>query len=503
MMWFRRSKPAAPTDVDDPEQAHRLMLRKRMARPQRHRLLQGYPMAPLMAPIDRPEPTLATDRLDPRRPLLVGVLPHPFCNPQVTGCGFCTFPHEKFARPAAERVVEAVIRELEVFHQAHPDLCARRQVDGLYFGGGTANLTPPDSFARLVEALRRTFTLRDAEVTLEGVPIYFLTRDGILLDHLQELGARHQRLSMGVQTFDTAQLERMGRTAFGKRAQLAKLVSQAHARGMTLSADLLFNLPHQSQAQMLDDVTIAAELGFDQICVYHLVLFEGLGTAWSKDPSLLAALPDQDRALDNWLAVREHLQTLGYVQSTLTNFERRDVHHSARRFIYEAASFQPETYDGVGFGPGGLSTWAGSLWGGVRSAPVALKTMNATSADAYVAQVDTYGTGRDRFFRYNAPADLQLLHITRQLPLLRVRGDTWRLFFGGTLHTAYPHAWKALEEAKLVTLEANGDVQLTPKGMFFADSVAGLLAEPRVRFLRETGVARVMDDLEHARHAMG
>ncbi len=33
---------------------------------------------------------------NPDRGLLVGVLPHSFCNPAVAGCGFCTFPHETF-----------------------------------------------------------------------------------------------------------------------------------------------------------------------------------------------------------------------------------------------------------------------------------------------------------------------------------------------------------------------------------------------------------------------
>src|SRR4051794_39270144 len=78
----------------------------RMARPQRHRLRQGYPMAPLMRcatfdPFSRIE-------LDASRPLIIGVLPHTFCNPKVRGCGFCTFPHEKLARDPMRRTVDRV-----------------------------------------------------------------------------------------------------------------------------------------------------------------------------------------------------------------------------------------------------------------------------------------------------------------------------------------------------------------------------------------------------------
>src|SRR5712672_3508164 len=57
-------------------------LHRRMQRPQRHRLLHGYPLAAAM-PRVLPQ-SRSADRLlkySPSRGLLVGVLPHPFCNP--------------------------------------------------------------------------------------------------------------------------------------------------------------------------------------------------------------------------------------------------------------------------------------------------------------------------------------------------------------------------------------------------------------------------------------
>ncbi len=77
----------------------------------------------------------------------------------------------------------------------------------------------------------------------------------------------------------------------------------------------------------------AAALGLDQICVYHLVLVEGQGTPWAEDPTVRAALPTLAEADGDWLAVREALLLHGYVQTTLTNFERADVHESDRRFV--------------------------------------------------------------------------------------------------------------------------------------------------------------------------
>jgi oxygen-independent coproporphyrinogen-3 oxidase len=264
-------------------------LRRLMDRPQRHRLLHGYPLAAAMPRVEG-KPRSAQDLLnfDPALGLLVGVLPHPFCNPAVRGCGFCTFPHEMFNARGAAVVIDRVVRELESKLRADPRLTGRA-VAGLYFGGGTANLSPPEPFRKLCRALAAAFDLSSAEVTLEGVPAAFLNRKPLLVDILrEELPARHFRLSMGVQTFDEDRLRMMGRLGFGTAETFAEVVRLGHARGFTVSGDLLFNLPGQSLSAMRDDVGRAVEIGLDHVGLYHLVMFAGLGTEWSRDPALVA-----------------------------------------------------------------------------------------------------------------------------------------------------------------------------------------------------------------------
>lgn len=442
---------------------------RRKSGPQRHRLLHGHPMAPLMAPIDdASRPSLEAQETAPLRAdagLIVGVLPHPFCNPAVRGCGFCTFPHEAYSNAAARAVASRVAGEIDAFRVRAPAL-EGELLAAVYLGGGTANLTPPDALRALGESLARTFHLADAEVTLEGVPVYFEARDGAALDALIEgFPARHHRLSMGVQTFDPAQLARMGRRAFGDHALIARVVSMAHARGMTASVDLLFNLPEQTRAQMESDVDAAVAMGVDHVCLYHLVLFEGLGTEWSHDRSLLARLPDTPRACDHWNALRERLLASGYVQTSLTNFERAEVHASARRFRYEPCAYTPEHYDLLGFGPSAISLRF--------EAARALKLLNAEGADGYVAALDG-GSARDRFFVY-APRDARVLYLTRKVVTLAIDRRAYREHFGTDAVDDFAQEWQALHDARLVRIEPEA-VTLTPKGMFYADTVAGLLA---------------------------
>lgn len=440
-------------------------LAERMRRDQRHRLLQGYPMRPLMlAATHDPAPTR-----DPRRPLLVGVLPHPFCNPRVKGCGFCTFPHERFTNAGARDVTDAVSAEVRR-HAAR----GVEPVEGLYLGGGTANLTPPDAFAALCDALRESFDLSVAEVSFEGVPKYFLTKDARLLHTLVErLPARHHRVSLGVQTFDPAWLERMGRKGFGDASTVERVIERAHGLGMTTSVDLLMNLPGQHVRETLADLERADAMGVDQICLYHLVLYAGLGTPWSRDEKLVSLRKSTSAACEAWLEARAWLLSRGFVQTTLTNFERREVHESSKRFVYELASFAPWQRDALGFGPGAISTvQRAPLRAGEAEAPH--KWINLSDAADYAAAVRDGSGHVGREFSYRHPEDRALLYVTRGLSRGWVDLDVTRGALGRHGHDVLD----ACEREGLLTRDGSV-VRLTPRGMFYADSVTGLLASRR------------------------
>ncbi|MGL6096129.1 MAG: Fe-S oxidoreductase [Fimbriiglobus sp.] len=474
---------------DDPPASAAAELAARMRKPQRHRLLHGYPLAAALPSADAIDPGQDLN-LEPAgdRGLLVGVLPHPFCNPQVTGCGYCTFPHEPGNEAKTREIVGHVAEEILSVTDTMDERSIRRPVTALYFGGGTANLTDAANFRMLCRVLAGGFDLTQAEVTLEGVPAYFLRgsrlRGTRLMDVMRKtLPARHFRVSMGIQTFDPARLKRMGRAAFGDGTIFGKVVELAHRLGFTASADLLFNLPHQTLPEMLDDVRRATELGLDHLGLYHLVLFAGLGTEWSKDPALLAGLPDNDRAADHWLALRDWLLSNGWVQTSLTNFERAEFRGRADRFVYEESSFRPDRFDALGFGPGGISYTA------TADFARGLKVMNPTGAAEYTAAVRAGGRVWDRHFAYG-PRDQRIFWLTRRLAALSIERDRYRELFGTDPLADFPEEFDAVTAAGLVSVTADA-VAPTPRGMFFADSVAAVLAS---RHLRESRAERLAGD---------
>lgn len=512
-------------------------LQRRLARPQRHRLLQGFPAVPAMVPaadldeedaalslwqrhdgalvrgvdgalVDRrfaqataglatePRPlqpmgespeqrrwleqahaardaerarwrrvVARGDRSAPRlfdvdatRDLIVGVMPHTQCVAQRESCGFCTFPYDPANQRGRRDMMSAVAENILGLTREAP--LTGRKVEAIYFGGGTANLAEPEGIARLVEVLGRHLRIADAELTLEGTPHLF---EGLFFSHLKSLAALpvgRRRISMGLQTFDEGFLRLMGRERFGGAALVQKLVRRCRKLDIATSGDLLFNLPGQTPAQMERDVDIAVGVGLDQICLYHLVLYPDLGTPWSRDPALLAQVPDNARACDQWMLLRERLMASGYTQSTLTNFERVDV--GERRFRYEPASFSVERTDGVGFGPLSLTTFVNPAQGR------GLKLLRRKDLGA------PPWSGGDLRFEYDA-AGLRLLFLTRGLAKTRVERAVYQRLFGTELRDDFPEALQAVVQEGLATLD-EGALALTPKGMFYADAVVSLLA---------------------------
>ncbi|MCI0703559.1 MAG: radical SAM protein [Planctomycetia bacterium] len=464
-------------------------LARRMRGPQRHRLLHGYPLASAMpeatSPAFEPEHTLAFDQS--KRQLLVGVLPHPFCNPAVTGCGFCTFPHQPGNSAKTQPVVKSVISEINQTLDRHILDLLLRPVTALYFGGGTANLTEPTAFRDLCKCLAEAFELKDAEVTLEGVPAYFLRGSPRLLDIMrQELGARQCRLSMGIQTFNETRLKEMGRVAFGTPDTFREVVELGHKLGFTTSADLLFNLPGQTLDEMQDDLRRALDLGLDHIGLYHLVLFRGVGTPWAEDETMLAELPNNEQAADNWQALRELLLARGFVQTSLTNFEQGRYQNRPERYQYEECSFQASEYEVIGFGPSALS------YVSTKDFAFGIKTMNPASAEEYSEAVKAGKRVWNKAFVYRT-LDQKVLWLTRRLAALDIDCAKYRMLFDTDVLADFGDEITAACEAGLMTVTRDA-IRPTPRGMFFADSIAAILASPAIRATRELGHATIGQD---------
>jgi coproporphyrinogen III oxidase-like Fe-S oxidoreductase len=141
--------------------------------------------------------------------------------------------------------------------QALPDVWGR-QVHTVFIGGGTPSLLSASAIDRLMGMLRAHFNLwPDAEVTLEANPG---AAEAGRFKSYAESGIN--RISLGIQTFDDVQLQKLGRVHNGTQARNA--IDMAKAAVERVNLDLMFALPGQSFEACMLDAREALSYGTEQ-----------------------------------------------------------------------------------------------------------------------------------------------------------------------------------------------------------------------------------------------
>ncbi len=103
--------------------------------------------------------------------------------------------------------------------------------------------------------------------------------------------------------------------------------------------------------------------------------------------------------------------------------------------------------------------------------------MNPESSAQYLQAVHSPGPTWNRYFRYER-TDVELLHFTRRLASLRIDKPAISQLHGPSAGNRYSDRFDLLVAEGLLEVSQQG-YSLTPRGMFFSDSIAALLAESR------------------------
>ena len=175
----------------------------------------------------------------------------PFCS---AICPYCDFAVLVGGERRRERFVNTLIDELRLCREG--DLPVVDEVDTIYFGGGTPSLLEPEQLGRILRAVEEELApAAEPWIHLEANP------EDVTAERLgvwAELGVR--TLSLGVQSFDAAELGFLGRAHAPEEAR--RSVELALAAGFaTVSVDLIFGLPGQSPASWRRQLETAVELG--------------------------------------------------------------------------------------------------------------------------------------------------------------------------------------------------------------------------------------------------
>jgi oxygen-independent coproporphyrinogen III oxidase len=258
---------------------------------------------------------------------LSGLYVHvPFCRSK---CAYCDF--YSVTDPALIPAwLKAVGQEISLYAGEFPAF------DTLYLGGGTPSLLSESELAALMEtSLHRVSLAPDREITLEANP------DDLTPEKLQAyrcLGVT--RLSLGVQSFDDADLRFLGRRhTAGQSWEAARLAREAGF--VNLSLDLIYGLPGQSLADW--ERHLAAALAFEpeHLSCYQLTVEPGTELARRQGGQ---ALMGEEGERELFLFTSAYLTGQGYWHYEISNFARGETQVSRHNLKY----WQRAPYLGLG-----------------------------------------------------------------------------------------------------------------------------------------------------------
>ena len=264
----------------------------------------------------------------------------PFC-PKL--CPYCSFYVETGTANKTTAFLDALLREVEDAKTRHE---LRPQT--IYFGGGTPSALTVEQLDYLLDGLRARLDLSELrEWTFEVNPATVRVEKARLL-----LAAGVSRISLGVQSWDDALLQTLGRVH--NAAQAEKTFAILREAGFeNINIDLMFAVPGQTLRQWQATLAKTIALQPEHVSSYCLTYEED--TAYFRQLQLGAFQQDDERDADLFEQTIDTLTGAGFDHYEISNYARLG-RESAHNFAYWRG------LDYLGFGPSAFSTVGLRRW---------------------------------------------------------------------------------------------------------------------------------------------
>ena len=293
----------------------------------------------------------------------------PFCK---RICAYCDF-----FRSADLRSMPQVVRAMHEELEREAGFLPGRRLRSIYFGGGTPSLLPPESLQEFIDRAARLYDCSQlAECTVEANP------DDLTPDYLARLArTRIDRLSIGIQSFDDAELRFMNRRHTADAARRA--VRQAQEAGFgNISVDLIYGVPGFGTGTLSRSLQETIALGVQHVSAYHLTVEPG--TAFGRRMERGAFSPVEEGVSEREFdIVHRTLADAGFEHYEVSNFAR-----PGRRAVHNGSYWSGAPYLGIGpaahsFDGDRLRRWAVADLGKYLGADDRYESERLTERDRY------------------------------------------------------------------------------------------------------------------------
>lgn len=256
----------------------------------------------------------------------------PFCEHI---CYYCDFNKVLLKGQPVDRYLDAM--ELEMTNTVKR--YGERTMKTAFVGGGTPTALNLQQTETFLEAIERTFRFaQNYEFTFEANPGN-LDREKLTL--LKRGGVN--RLSIGVQSFQTDLLQTIGRTH--SPADAIDTVNLAHSVGFeNISIDLMFGLPGQTTDMFIESLERALDLPITHLSAYSLQI-EPQTIFYNLKNRGELQLPSDDTEADMYEYLIETMEKHGFYQYEISNFAKPGF-ESKHNLTY----WNNEQYYGIGAG---------------------------------------------------------------------------------------------------------------------------------------------------------
>ena len=268
----------------------------------------------------------------------------PFCQSK---CPYCDFNSHVAATIDQRRWRDAYVREIARVAEE----TRGRVLETVFFGGGTPSLMEPEVVADVLAAVRAAWPMvNDPEITLEANPG---SVEAGRFRGFREAGVN--RVSMGVQALNDADLRRLGRLhSVAEARQAFDIARNCFDR---VSFDLIYARQDQSLADWEAELGEALSMAVDHLSMYQLTIEEGTAFGDRFARGGLRGLPDEEVQADMYAVTQELCAAHGMPAYEVSNHARAGA-ESRHNLIY----WRMGDYAGIGPGAHGRLTLAGRRW---------------------------------------------------------------------------------------------------------------------------------------------
>lgn len=361
----------------------------------------------------------------------------PYCKQQ---CNYCNF-HFRIVQNDKTEMLKSIKKEIEM-RKAYLN---GTTISSIYFGGGTPSILKKEEITRLVNTVYRHFTIdMDAEITLECNPDDLNTK---MLSDLKEIGIN--RLSIGIQSFDDADLKFMNRSHNVKEAlECIRLSKKAGFDNITI--DLIYGLPNQSNEKWEKNLKQMLALDIQHFSAYALTI---------EPKTALKHLIDKKKVtpLEEKITV-EHFNTLvqiatenNFIHYEISNFGKKDFFSN-----HNTAYWRNQYYLGVG--PSAHSFNGTSRQWNIASNKQYIEKVNANSSYFEMEELSNAQQYNEYIF-------------TSLRTIWGVNKGNIKGRFGKEIEIHFLKEIKKWEKKKDV-INIKGRYSLTQNGKVFADAIA-------------------------------